>query len=312
MAIVKDLPMEVLLHILSFLHILTIERVAKTFTHALTDVCLPILEPVLQKRREKARFIARFGMISNISTDDAVNYLNTSKTRLPLKISLKAVVRSQPEIADALDTLVLRGDLSWLKPLNPEMTSRMNRVFEHSPPTEDWDSTYNDLLKVAELVGITIPPSFLKFIRDPELVKRIWTYSHANRIGFRLQEPLLVEDRGGYFLPFYYDNSQPRAQTGLYFEPGKDGHYCVLSQIKPNAPRGSPVYGPECEKPETRFYPNHECWLEETDFEAFILNMYYTKLLREIRFSGRNPDAPEPPQELKDFLREIYFRKDSE
>ncbi|CAG9988863.1 unnamed protein product [Clonostachys byssicola] len=207
MVMVKDLPMEVLLHMLSFLHILTIERVAKTFTHPLTDLCLPILEPVLQKRREKARFIARFGMISNISTDDTVSYLNTSKCRLPIQISLKATVRSQPEIADALDTLVLRGDLGWLKPLNPAMTSQMNRVFEHSPPTEEWDTTYDDLLEAAELAGITIPPIFLKFIRDPELMKRIYTHSHTNTMGFRFQEPLLVEDQGGYFLPFYYDNS---------------------------------------------------------------------------------------------------------
>uniref|UniRef100_A0A8H7K208 F-box domain-containing protein n=1 Tax=Bionectria ochroleuca TaxID=29856 RepID=A0A8H7K208_BIOOC len=238
MAMIKDLPTEVLLHILSFLHILTIERVAKTFTHTFTDVCLPILEPVLQKRREKARFIARFGMISNISTDDAVNYLNTSKTRLPLQISLKAVVRSQPEIADALDTLVLRGDLSWLKPLNPEMTSRMNRVFEHSPPTEDWDSTYNDLLKAAELVGITIPPIFLKFIRDPGLVKRIWTYSHANRMGFRLQEPLLVEDRGAISFPSTTTTVNRGHRQGCTLSQGRTGTIVCslsLSRMHPEA-----------------------------------------------------------------------------
>ncbi|CAH0046742.1 unnamed protein product, partial [Clonostachys solani] len=186
--------MEVLLHILSYLHILTIERLAKTFTHSFTDLCLPILEPVLKKRREKARFMARFGMISNIATDDTMALLRTQNCRRALRLSRGTAIRSQLEIADALDTIVLRGDLNWLKPLNAVMSTRMERMFEHEPPTED--TTYDDLLEAAELVGITIPPIFLRFIRDPELMKRIYTHNSGNLMGFILEEPLLVEDQG--------------------------------------------------------------------------------------------------------------------
>ncbi|VUC32543.1 unnamed protein product [Clonostachys rosea] len=298
--LIKDLPTEVLLHMLSFLHILTIERLAKTFTHPLTDLCLPILEPMLKKRREKARFLARFGMISNIGTDDIIPFLMAKKCRDALHLTPLDRLRNGREIADAMDTLVLRGDFNWMKPLNAVMTGRMNRLFERSPPMED--STYDDLLKATKLAGVTLPPIFLKFIRDPELMKRVYTY--RTDAGFRFQEPLLVEDQGGYFLPFFYDHREQRSLTGLWLEPGEDGHYCVLTQVKPDLGPTQRFFGPPPEKKEARYRPNWECWLEETDFEAFLLNLYYAKWMPEMRIS-----RAEPSDELRHFIKEIYIRK---
>lgn len=234
MSSLASFPQEIIFEILSNLPLRTIELVALTLNHPVTEICISLLQPLFKARRTAKRLTKRFGPVIEkpfMSDKPSVKLkkLQSKENREALGLSPRDVLEwpSKGWTPD-LGYLDLCGDLEWLKPLQPDLAQSMSSYW-HGPAAHL--TQYADLITSAERVGVTLPPAFLKFMKSPERQKRIPSSNAAffclGERGLHRVPKSLDGGAGGYLIRILSDQ-QACYFIHLYLEPGEHGGHCVL------------------------------------------------------------------------------------
>jgi len=231
MPLLVDLPPELINLVCSHLRSFETERVARTFNKCLYPICLPFLAHRLSMQRNAKRMISIFGDVSYTLGES--QYRN-------LGFELKHGPFTSPTLPN-LDYLDLKGDLSWLTPLD-DLTAKAMQHHQQGPAASS--TQVDDLVASAERLSLTLPPEFVRFIRNKELQYRIpsssASYFKLSTVGL-IKCPASIDGGvGGYLLRFLCDQ-QGCGYWVLYLAPGI-GH-CVLSMALD--PQGEDAYNEE-------------------------------------------------------------------
>ncbi|CAG9972484.1 unnamed protein product [Clonostachys byssicola] len=298
MAALHRLPKELILQILRYLSPRTLEVVAHSHNHALTDLCLVLLQPVFKSRRAFKRLKKQFDLVVYEDLPQAMmDGLRSSSGReilaLPPQVNLK-----QPPYPRNLDYLELSGDLHWLQPPCPSIAKHMAR---YNRGCGIHEAAVADLTASAKRVGVRLPDPFLKFIQDVDrrdyVVKTDASRLEMDRGGLRKVPKSMDGGVGGYIIAFL---AGMQYRIHLYLEPGEDGGYGLLEERSgfcefcdsdderkadacPRKNRGVT----QKDKEEARshglemmsFNPCIDLALLGTDFEAWLATRYYEKWL---------------------------------
>ncbi|CAH0028171.1 unnamed protein product [Clonostachys rhizophaga] len=234
MAAFPRLPEELIVEILSDLPYGDLENVAWTLKHPITEISISLLQSVFKSRRDTKRLIERLGPLDTHALS-GLCLIDQDDIERPdfldgLGLSPQTVVKVPPDNRlPNLDYMHLCGDFGWLEPLTGQIAEEAEG--NHANPAVRGPS-YDELISSADRVGVTLPPAFLKFIRDAELQKRIPAIGDIFCLesgGLRKVPKSLDGGVGGYQIEFLFD-AQSGYQVHLYIEPGSDGASCVLME----------------------------------------------------------------------------------
>ena len=233
-----SLPNELLYDIVSRLHDVEIERLARALNRQLYSICLPLLTHRLTAKRNASRMRSLFGAPYNRDAPPLAAVSEASYKDLDLESKYGPYVSPSSTNFDYLD---LRGNLSWLVPPAPFVAEQVEQNFRYYTFP---DIRIEELVASAETFGVVIPDSFLSFIRNSELQRRIPTlgWNLFSFDGGRLRQfPTDCSNNiGGYILRFLesYDEKQ---FLSLYLDAGRGKGHCGLrSYPDPSIGSGSP------------------------------------------------------------------------
>jgi hypothetical protein len=112
----QDIPDELIIHMVSFLRVLSVKRLAQTFCKRITYICLPILthRPVSWKENDR-KMMALFGEISNSNEEYIIDMTwNIHEACLGPYSPPSAVPVERLSVFEYLN---YREDLTWLRPV---------------------------------------------------------------------------------------------------------------------------------------------------------------------------------------------------
>jgi len=233
MPLLVDLPPELLSLICSQLRSFEIEHVARTFNKHLYPICLPFLAHRLAMQRHAKRMLSIFG--EGVCTLQEHDYKRLGFESKHGPFSSLALPN--------LDYLDLRGDLSWLKPLDDwtVKAKKMKALYQVAAAS---NPQVDELVASAKRLELALPVEFVRFIRNKELQYHIPSSSASY---FKLSEAGLMKcpasvdgGAGGYLIRFLCDQ-QGCGYWALYLAPG--GNHCVISTVRD--PQGEDAYSEE-------------------------------------------------------------------
>ncbi|KAI1881606.1 hypothetical protein JX265_000432 [Neoarthrinium moseri] len=292
-----SLPPELIREILSYLPLQIVEQVALTFTHPITEISIPMIQGRLKARRTLKRLSARFGGLNYEPKVDG-DFLGSQKGRRLLNLSPRDIIKTRPpaQLPD-LSYLNLCGDLNWLKPLG----ERLDAEAEEPPSIVFVGPEFEDMVKSAQQAEVELPPSFLVFIQDAELRRRVLS---SNAAYFRLGEGGLHKvpesldgGAGGYMIRILSDQ-QGCYFIHLYLEPGKDGAHCLLLTYDDYYSR----YDTDDEDEKNVADDDMEVSLVGVDFEEWLANMYYEEMLWYVLH-----DLGDSCEELEAYVKNVFL-----
>ncbi|VUC26778.1 unnamed protein product [Clonostachys rosea] len=326
MATFPRLPEELIVEILSHLPYGSLENVAWTFSHPLTDIAISLLKSFLKFRREtNARLIDRLGPLET----QPYSLLRQDELEEPdflerLGFSPDTVLKLPPSNRlPNLDYLHLCGDFKWLKPLTG-IIAKSTTSYYAGPAVRG--SAYEDLISSADRVGVTLPPAFVKFFQDEELQRRIPSGGDSFWLepGGLQKVPKSRDGGVGGYKIIFLCAQQESYLASLYIEPGRDGASCVLMEPGPGI-GGCGHHQDEDEDGQNAHCPNitdqdrldakkagvgiidNACadfTLVGVDFETWLATACYDHALRYYIW-----DSAEPVFGLKEYVkREFYDR----
>ncbi|CAH0055083.1 unnamed protein product [Clonostachys solani] len=234
MATFPRLPKEVIVEVLSYLSYDTLESLAWTLKHPITEISISLLQPIFKSRRDTKRLIERLGPLQTQSFNALrQDFIEGPEFLECLGLSPQTVVKLPPDSQlPNLDYLHLCGDFKWLEPLTGILAEITESKYA-GPAVRD--SSYDDLISSADRIGVTLPPAFLKFIQDEKLQRRMPSagdYFCLELGGLRKVPKSLDGGVGGYKIIFLSEH-EGAYLFSLYIEPGKKGASCVLQEFRP-------------------------------------------------------------------------------
>ena len=275
-----DLPPELINLVCSHLRSFETERVAQTFNKRLYPICLPFLAHRLAMQRNAKRMISIFGDVSCTLGESQYQRLGFEPKHGPF---------TSPTLPN-LDYLDLKGDLSWLTPLD-DLTAKAMQHYHQGPAASS--TQVNDLIASAERLSLVLPPEFVRFIRNKELQYRIpsfrASYFELSTVGLIKCPASIDGGAGGYLVRFLCDQ-QGCPYWALYLAPGI-GH-CVLSMALD--PQGEDANEEEIEevvdeeiidKAKEEGVPvaligSDDVFLAGASFEEFLATMYFEERIQ--------------------------------
>lgn len=230
MSTINSFPKELLLQIISYLNLPTIENLAKTYNYGITPTCLPFIRPLLARRQRFKALVARFGSSSLHHEIDYYDGLVEEAARFGITsmeqeaMQKPSAMRFQQRIEHLLHHFT--GTLSWLSaiPLQHDLTpngSIIEKDYVALTPTE-----MSDLESSAKALGLVLPPAFIKLFTDADLMQHIPADEYTTlQINGGLHKIPAAADNGAgeYCIPMC---EAPGNYWSLYLFP--DGTHCVL------------------------------------------------------------------------------------
>jgi hypothetical protein len=161
---------ELLLQIISYLRAFEIERLARTFSRRLTDVCLPHLQSRIASARSRRLMMDSFKVkdyeaFYDDDVDDLFHSWGLAETH--------AFTGPPTDTFVHLDHFDLQGDFSWMYPTPIEELQTMFplRMFSRNPPIVTAEQM-GGLVSAASKLGVSLPLSFRRSMVDEDLRNR--------------------------------------------------------------------------------------------------------------------------------------------
>lgn len=228
----ENLPKELLLMTLDYLPLRSIESLALTLNKSITLTCLPLLKPLFTHRRNTQNLTARFGAFGP-KTGIACRIVSCEELSKPtareaLGISKDAKFR-HPDwetISEFVEAVNCDEPLSWLGPVDERTATEMQ---PHLWSYKLMDEEVNYLKELCKHKGLTLPPGFLKFVTNKELMDRVpSTTANFFEISPLRKMPAALDCGAGGYLMRIYSDQLGCEYWDLYLDPGEDGAHCVL------------------------------------------------------------------------------------
>lgn len=242
-----ELPDECICMILSCLRPSQVRRVALTFNKRLSKFAKPLLPPLGKIYRDEAHFEALFG---KMRLDHCCS--NTIEKSIFEGLNFMGVPVSLPSnISRHLEYLDLKDDLSWLERfpgLEPEPDEGLVNL-------DDDNEELDKLIKTTEVLGLTLPRSFVKLLKNKTLLEKLPDSSHHVELFPLLKIRKQLKDdatryEDGYIFTWLED-SQCTSEVSMYLDTA--GRHAILSD------------GPAMSREENEGWK--EEWLDLTDVE---------------------------------------------
>jgi hypothetical protein len=162
------LPNEILCHITSFLNNDEIQSLAQTFNTQITPICLTILYEWLCALRNERKMVTIFGKPTiNAENQQACMLLyQESEPEDTNGPSITPHIEAIGAQLCLLEFLQLNGDLRWVRPLDPNMLSKISVVQDHPAVTRE---QMTNLEGVCQEMGFTLPKGYADFMTSLEL-----------------------------------------------------------------------------------------------------------------------------------------------
>lgn len=218
------LPPEVILDILQHLYPIEVKQVSRTCNKYLYSICQPLLRQQLAAQRHRKSMLSCLGQH------------NIKYPCIPLEYYYYSELREKhgpytPNRSPCLDFLGLNGDLYWLEAPNSEMDEIDTEPYSDlRPPSQE---LINNLENQARHLGIELPASFVKLMRNKELQSRIPSgFGSFTNLGCSLRKcpNKLDNGQGGYIIRFVYDEENADFRA-LYLSATENKGYCVLQTV---------------------------------------------------------------------------------
>jgi hypothetical protein len=319
MASLQMLPPEILVDILSYLSLRHLEKVALTFSHPLTELSVPRLQPLFHSQRVSRRLFQQFGPLQDgpWPNDTLIKGLGEQRARRILGILPEHTIQMPDrELWQDLDFLPLGEDLKWMKPMPQSIFSSFdNYGSEH-------EMNYRELVDSAERLGVTVPAAFLEFFRDQRLMRERFRCDDNLRFylppgGLRKVPKMLDGGVGGYAIDFAGITQD--SPLLLYLEPRREGGYCLLNSFQMYE-----ICDENCQHPRDVTYTEEEMVELEAqgilpmdqveihldiialDFEKWLAHAYFRRWLYSVLNHGTLSSGG-----LQQYVKRLYVSRDA-
>lgn len=220
------LPPEIILVVISLLPSYQVELFAQTFNRIIYEICKPLLATRIAARRNERTMIRKFGERQHrLPFRDLMKwyeFAGLEKTHGPFKYD------PHPNDPPNLEYLDLNGDLHWLQPVDPKTLEQSSRHY-YGPAAATREGQVEELVVIADRLGIILPKAFIEFFLDEELQWDIPRGGSFFKLGgaFHKYGRSLDGSASGYVVKIYMGTSGGPALC-LYLSPGDEKGHCVI------------------------------------------------------------------------------------